>query len=71
MLMRSRPILLTDGKYVFAHTEQGVVGPFNLNGDDDFNREDPYGCPFNPKECVGGVIHHVANPMVVPPELKR
>ena len=65
-----KPILLTDGRYVFVHTEAGVMGPFNYSDDAEAVRRDPYGCPFNPEGCVGGVVHRVENPMFVPPEIR-
>ena len=52
-------ILLTeDDHYVFAHDLGKVFGPFT--------KQD---LPFNVAACVGGKIHKVDNPIVIPPEL--
>ncbi|KKK54938.1 hypothetical protein LCGC14_3079590 [marine sediment metagenome] len=74
----TKPLLVTDGRYLFAHTDQGIVGPLNFNphptedGQIDFevNYRDEYGCPFNPKECAGGKVHKVDNTLFPPPELQ-
>lgn len=64
--MTEKPLLCTDGRYVFAHHLGRLLGPFNYNRNADFNAADPYGVPFNPQACVGGKIHHVENPMFPP-----
>ncbi len=73
-----KPLLVTDGRYLFAHTEQGIVGPLNYSPhpteegqiDFDVNERDPYGCPFNPRECAGGKVHRVDNTLFPSEELK-
>ena len=75
--MPNKPLLVTDGQYVFAHIEgMRPAGPFNANltedgqvANEETNRDDPYGVPFNPRECIGGRIHTVENPMFPPQEL--
>jgi len=52
-------ILLTeDDYYVWAHDLGRVCGPFTKEA-----------LPFNVDGCVGGKIHKVDNPIVIPPEL--
>ena len=73
-----KPLLVTDGRYLYAHTDQGAVGPLNYNPDPAeegqisfaLNERDPYGCPFNPRECAGGRVHRVDNILFPPEELR-
>lgn len=65
-----RPLLVTDGRYVFAHHLGMVFGPFvcsvTIDGqiaNESANSSDENGVPFNPRECKGGRIHLVENPM--------
>jgi len=71
-----KPLLVTDGRYVFAYHMGMKLGPFNLgimslDGqiDQARNAQDPNGVPFNPEACIGGRIHTVDNPMSPPKEL--
>ena len=69
-----KPLVVTDGRYLFVHhreTEIPLLGPLNYNPhpteggqvDEALNSRDPYGCPVNPRYCVGGRVHKVDNPL--------
>lgn len=71
-----KPLLVTDGTYVFAHHDGRIMGPFSVRvtdsgqvADEEFNSSDPSGLPFNPRNCIGGRVHVVDNPMVLPDNL--
>ena len=61
--MIAKPILVTsDKRYVWAHVDGRVLGPFNYPSSPESNYDDPHGLPFNPTACIGGKIHEVSNP---------
>ena len=72
------PLLVTDGRYTWAHVERGKLplGPFTplLTEDGqvsntETNGMDPTGLIFNPAACIGGRVHTVENPLFPPDEL--
>jgi len=71
-----KPLMVTDGHYIFAHHLGMHLGPWvacltkdGQIADEKFNEKDPYGVKLNPRDCVGGCIHTVNNPMFPPTEL--
>ena len=72
-----KPLLLTDGRYIFMHHLGKVLGPFvaalTEDGqlvDDEANRNNSYGIPIAPHSWAGGRVHTVDNPMFPSAELK-
>lgn len=57
-LPQKPPLLVTDGKYLWAHHMGMKIGPLN-----------PADSPFNPEFCIGGKVHLVENGMFPPAEL--
>ncbi len=72
----TKPLLVTDGQYIWGHHLGMKMGPWVARLTDDgqladpeFNSNDSNGVQFNPEGCAGGRIHTVDNPMFPPDEL--
>lgn len=75
-MITEQMLLVTDGRYIWAHHLGMKVGPLVARltedgqiADLEFNQSDPNGLPFNPENCIGGRVHTVENPMFPPSEL--
>lgn len=71
-----KPLLVTDGHYIWLHHMDMKIGPLvaHLTEDGQIaypekNAKDPHGVPVNPAGCIGGKIHTVDNPMFPPNDL--
>lgn len=71
-----KPLLVTDGHYIWAHHLGKTQGPWVARLTDDgqiadpeYNSNDLYGVKFNPEGCAGGRIHKVENVYAPPDEL--
>ena len=71
-----KPLLVTDGHYIWAFHLGKILGPWVASlteggqiADPEFNSNDSYGVKFNPAGCAGGRIHKVENVYAPPAEL--